>query len=308
MSRWAGICVLLVTVGWLTSCNNNSVDVPTTDRFDSGVLHVSCDESFKPVLDAQIQVYQARYPKAKIIAHYKSEAECINDFLVDSVRLIIATRGPSEREAVVISDSLKVGPSAVTVAYDAVAIVVNPASPDSLFSMADLRELIRGKSKKNLIPVFDGLKATSTVRFMLDSVLRGEPLGKNVVAAESSQGVLDYVARTKNAVGFLGVSWIGNPDDSTQRSYLKKVQVARVESTDSVGGYVLPVQYLIYSRTYPLIRNLVYVLKEKHTGLAHGFSAFMRSERGQLLFKRSYLFPAIRAFYIRETELDQDKE
>lgn len=305
MSRWAGICVLLAMAGWLASCENR-VEAPTTDRFDSGVLHISCDESFKPVLDAQIQVYQARYPKAKIIAHYKPEADCISDFLVDSIRMIIATRGPSEKEAAIISDSLKVGPFSVTVAYDAVAVVVNPASADSLFSLTDLRELISGNSKKNLIPVFDGLKATSTVRFMLDSVLRGQTLGKNVVAAESSRGVLDYVARTKNAVGFLGISWIGNPDDSTQRSYLNKVQVARLESTDSVGGYVLPVQYLIYSRTYPLIRDLVYVLKEKHTGLAHGFAAFMRSEKGQLLFKRSYLFPAIRAFYIRETQLEQD--
>jgi len=305
MNRWAGFCVLLVVAGWLASCENR-VEAPTTDRFDSGVLHISCDESFKPVLDAQIQVYQARYPKTRIIPHYKPEADCINDFLVDSVRLVIATRGPSNREVAIIADSLKVGTTSVTVAYDAVAVVVNPASPDSLFTLTDLRELISGNSKKNLIPVFDGLKATSTVRFMLDSLLRGQSIGKNVVAAESSQGVLDYVARTKNAVGFLGVSWIGNPDDSTQRSYLKRVQLARVESTDSVDGFVLPVQYLIYSRTYPLIRDLVYVLKERHMGLAHGFAAFLRTERGQLLFKRSYLYPAIRLFYIRETQLEAD--
>ena len=139
---------------------------------------------------------------------------------------------------------------------------------------------------------------------MLDSVLRGENLGKNVVAAESSQGVIDYVSKTHNAVGFLGISWIGNRDDSAQVLALKKVQLARLESTDSAGGFVLPVQYLIYSRTYPLIRDLVYVLKEKHTGLAHGFAGFMRSDRGQLLFRRSYLYPAIRSFYVRDTELE----
>ena len=141
---------------------------------------------------------------------------------------------------------------------------------------------------------------------MLDSVLRGETLGKNVVAAESSQGVIDYVARMPNAVGFLGISWIGNQDDSTQVSQLKRVRLARIESTDSVGGFVLPVQYLIYSRTYPLIRDLVYVLKEKHAGLAHGFADFMRSEKGQLLFRRSFLFPAVLPFYIRRTELERN--
>ena len=303
MNKWAGAFYLLVIAGVFASCDNKA-DVPTKDRFDSGVLHISCDESFKPVIDAQIQVYQAQYPKTRIIAHYKPEADCLADLGVDSIRMVIATRGITDKEKALVSDSLKVGAETLTVAYDAVAVIVHPQATDSFFTLTDLKTIISGKSNKNLIPVFDGLKATSTVRFMLDSVLGGERLGKNVVAAESSQGVIDYIARTKNAVGFLGISWIGNLDDSAQVSSLKKVQLARIESTDSVGGFVLPVQYLIYSRTYPLIRDLVYVLKEKHTGLAHGFASFMRSDRGQLLFRRSFLFPAVTPFYIRQTELE----
>ena len=305
MNKGVGLCLLLVFFLFLAGCENSG-NVPTTDRFDSGILHISCDESFKPVIDAQIQVYQAQYPKTKIIAHYKPEADCIEDFKVDSIRMVIVTRAASQREKDFISDTLKVGMESVRVAYDAIAVIVHPQAADSFFTLTDLKGLISGKAKKNLIPVFDGLKATSTVRFMLDSVLRGETLGKNVVAAESSQGVIDYVARTPNAVGFLGISWIGNEDDSAQVSQLKRVQLARLESTDSVGGFVLPVQYLIYSRTYPLIRDLVYVLKEKHAGLAHGFADFMRSERGQLLFRRSFLFPAVLPFYIRRTELERN--
>ena len=286
---------------FLAGCDNNGQT--KLDRYDTGVIHISCDESFKPVIDAQIQVYETEYPKTKVIAHYKPEAECIKDFGVDSIRMIITTRGPTDEEKAFISDSLKVGPNAFTLAYDAIAVIVNPQAADSFFTLTDLKNLLKGNSNKNLIPVFDGLKATSTVRFMLDSVLRGQPLGKNVVAAQSSLGVIEYVARTKNAVGFLGISWVGNRDDTLQMSNLNKVRLARLESTDSLGGFVLPVQYLIYTRSYPLIRNLVYVLKEKHTGLAHGFASFMRSDRGQLLFRRSYLYPAVRPFYIRDTEL-----
>lgn len=305
MRKWVRLCFCLAVAGWLAGCNND-VEVPVTDRFDSGVLHISCDESFKPVIDAQIQVFEAQYPKTKIIAHYKPEAECIDDLEVDSMRLVIITRGLAKGEEQFLEDSFKLDTEFLTVAYDAIAVIVNPQGPDSLFTLTEIKDLIGGRSKENLIPVFDGLKATSTVRFMLDSVLRGEPLGKNVVAAESSRGVLDYVARTQNAVGFLGVSWIGNWDDSTQLSYRRKVQLARLESTDSAGSFVLPVQYLIYTKTYPLIRDLVYVLKEKHTGLAHSFARFLRSDRGQLLFKRSYLFPAVRTFYIRDAELESD--
>lgn len=306
MKRRVGLFFFLLMAGWMVGCGNNDADVPQTDRYDSGVLHISCDESFKPVIDAQIQVYEAQNPKAKIIAHYKPEAECIDDLTRDSMRLVIMTRGLLKGEEQFLEDSFKLDVKFQTVAFDAIAVIVNPQGTDSLFTLAEIKDLLTGKSKKNLIPVFDGLKATSTVRFMLDSVLRNEPLGKNVVAAESSLGVIDYVSKTKNAIGFLGVSWIGNYDDPTQLSYLRKVQLARLESADSAGTFVLPVQYLIYTKSYPLIRDLVYVLKEKHAGLANGFANFLRTDRGQLLFKRSFLFPAVRTFYIRDTELEKD--
>ena len=88
------------------------------------------------------------------------------------------------------------------------------------------------------------------------------------------------------------MNWIGNKEDTTQMSFLTKVTLASLESTDKPGAFVKPVQANIYTRRYPMVRDLVYTLKEKHTGLAHGFANFLRGERGQLIFKRAYLVPA----------------
>ncbi|MGZ3838696.1 MAG: PstS family phosphate ABC transporter substrate-binding protein [Flavisolibacter sp.] len=294
---WAFFFFILLGV----SCQNPAAE--HRDHFNRGTIHISCDESFKPVIDAEVEVYEASYPEARIIVHYKPEADCLKDFLVDSIRMVIATRGFSEAERKVMIDSLKTGPEMKTLAHDAIAVIVNPQAPDSFFRMNDIRDLVSGKAKENLIPVFDGLKATSTVRFMIDSVLKGGRLGANVVAAQSSQGVINYIAQAKNAVGFIGVSWIGNKEDSSQQSFLRKVKIARIESTDSANAFVLPVQYLIYTKTYPMVRDLVYVLKEQHYGLGGGFADFLKSERGQLVFRRAYLQPAIKPFYVRRAEV-----
>jgi len=275
------------------------------DRFDRGTIHISCDESFKPVIDAEVQVYEAQYPNTDIIVHYKPEADCLRDFAVDSIRMVIATRSFSEGERAYMIDSLGVGPSWGLLARDAIAVIVHPQAADSFFTMTQIKDLLTGKHKKNLIPVFDGLRATSTVRFMLDSVLKNESLGPGVVAAQSSTGVIDYVSRTPNAVGFLGVSWVGNKEDTAQLSFLKKVKIARLESTDSAGAFVQPVQYLIYTKSYPMIRDLFYVLKEKHLGLGQAFATFMKSERGQLIFRRAYLQP-VKPFYVRQAELKEE--
>ena len=303
-----------LSVGWIWvlllffifSCADEPErQAPGRTRFYEGVIHVSCDETFRPVMDAQVQVYEALYPDTKIIMHYKPEAECFKDFLVDSIKMVITTRQISKAEEELIADSLKVGAEQLVVARDLIAVIIHPAAADSFFSVQELQELLTGKSKKDLIPVFDGTKETSTVRFMIDSVLKGKALGKNVVAAESSVGVIDYVSKTPNAVGFVGYSWIGNQDDTTQRSYMRKVKTAYIESTDSAGAYVKPSQFFIYTRSYPMVRDLVYVVKERNDyGLAHAFAQFLnKGDKGQLIFRRAYLMPVNRPSYIRDAEL-----
>ena len=283
---------LVILVGLVFSSCGGGISEDSPDRYDRGIIHVSADESFKNVIDSHVKVYESSYPEAKIIVNYKPEAECLKDYAVDSIRLIIATRSFSENEKAFIEDSMNVIPSSAVIAYDAVAVIVNKESPDSLFTMEELKQVLQGGFKKSLIPVFDGLNATSTIRFVIDSILNGAALTSEAEAARNSEEVIDYVSRTPNAVGFLGVNWIGNKEDTTQMSFLTKVTLASLESTDKPGAFVKPVQANIYTRRYPMVRDLVYTLKEKHTGLAHGFANFLRGERGQLIFKRAYLVPA----------------
>lgn len=292
---------------FFTGCKSKyEKEAAMPDTYKRGTIHISCDESFKPVIDQQVAVYEQKYPGARIIVHYKPEAECLRDFLTDSIRMVIATRGCTEEERRSIVDSLKVSPSQLVVARDIIAVIVNPASKDTFYSMQELKELLSGKSKENLIPVFDGARATSTVRFMLDSVLRGEPLSKNVVAAKSSTEVIEYVSKVPNAIGFVGFSWVGNQDDTSQVAQRKKYRVIYLESTDSANAYVQPAQLFIYTKTYPMVRDLVYVLKERHDGLAHAFARFLEgNDKGQLIFRRAYLMPALWPNYIRNAKLNE---
>lgn len=299
---WALVCAVAATIA---GCGNQSNTPVQPDTRDAGTIHISADESFRPVIDAQVAVYESSFPKAKIHVHYKPEAECLKDFGVDSIRMVIATRGFSPAEERFMADSFKVYPKYTTVAYDAIAVLVNPGATDSLFTMQEIRDLLKGTSTKKLTPVFDGVKATSTVRFVIDSVLRGDSLGPNVVAATSSEGVIDYVSRTPNAIGFVGVSWVGNRQDSTQLSFLQRVKIAHIESRNMEGKFIQPVQANIYVGRYPMIRRLVYNLKERHRGLANGFASFMEGQRGQLIFRRAFLVPATLKLNVRPTSISE---
>ncbi len=48
------------------------------DTRTSGTIHISSDESFKPVVDSQVKVFEA-LSRMHIIVHYKPEADCFRD-------------------------------------------------------------------------------------------------------------------------------------------------------------------------------------------------------------------------------------
>lgn len=275
------------------------------DNKYKGKINVSADESFKPIIDAQVQVYESNFPGTKIRVQYKPEAECLKDLGVDSIRMIIITRGYSEDEKKFVVDSMQMAPESMVVAKDAVTVIMNPSAPHNNFTMKDIREILTGRFSKKLIPVFDGVKATSTVRFIIDSILRGDTLTPEAMAARSSDGVIDYVSKNPDVVGFIGVSWIGNPEDTAQLGYLKKVKIMPIESAKIPGLYVMPTQAGIFFYRYPMVRDLVYILKEKYNGLGHGFADFMSGETGQLIFRRAYLVPAQKNFGIRPVKLNE---
>jgi phosphate transport system substrate-binding protein len=299
--RRSGFLIATIVVSaffFIGSCTNYEKKLKSKpDYGDSGRINISCDESFQPIVEELVRVYESDHRKTKLNVSYKSESECLDDLLNDSTRMVIATRRANSYERSYIIDSFHIDPISQVTAYDAISIIVNPENPDSLLTMDEIKQILTGRFRKNLIPVFDGVKATSTVRFIVDSVLKGDSLTKIAAAGRTSQGVIDYVAQTKDAIGFIGVSWIGNPEDSMSVASLKKVKMVRLERTDLKGKYILPSQPNIYLRRYPLIRELVYTLKERHQGLGQSFANFMDQQIGQLIFHRAYLVPAWIDYY-----------
>ena len=291
---------------FITGCNDGVGKSPA-DTMASGTIHISVDESFKPVMEEQIRVFEKSYPNAHIIAQYKTEADCFKDFYNDTLnRMIIVTRGLRDDEDAYYLDTLKYYPHWDNIANDAITLIVNSKSNDTIFTLERLRDQLTGKINRNQKIVFDGLNATSTVRFVMDSILKGKQFDTSVVqAVKGSQQVIDYVAKTENAVGFVGISWVGNPEDSAQVNMLNKVKIAYVAcDVCEEKPFVKPMQASILTRRYPLVRGLYYILKENYNGLGTGFVNFLNQERGQLIFRRAYLGTRM-DFGVRRVKINQ---
>ncbi len=290
-------CLLCCGIIIFAACNRNKKPTSVvTDTPLSGTINISVDESFKPVIEEAIRVYEGTHPGTKINAFYKPEADCFKDFYTDSSnRMIIVTRGLTRKESRFYTDTLGYTPVSDRVAWDAITVVTNAANTDSVYTLADLRDLLQGKKGNAKKVVFDGLNATSSVRFAIDSILKGGSFDTTVVkAVKNSKEVLNYITTDKEAIGLVGISWIGNPEDTAQVNMLKKVKIAYLQCNvcDSTP-YVKPTQQSILTKRYPLVRGLYYIVKENFSGLGSGFAEFLKYERGQLIFRRAYLGPVM---------------
>lgn len=299
--RTGFVFICFVFAFFCFSCKNKSKAV-VYDSPTGGTIHISVDESFKPVITEQIKVYQSSYPDAHIIAEYKSEAECFKDLQNDSVRMIITTQGLTDEQGKDLTKAWGFRPNWDAIAYDAVTVIVNRNGKDSVFSIKKLQRLLSDSTSKKQV-VVDGTHATSTVRYLMDTVLKGKPFSANVQAANGSKAVIDYVSNNVDAIGFVGSSWVGNDEDPEQVEEAKKIKMALIECrTCGAGYYVRPSQETIENGQYPMVRPLYYIIKENNTGLGTGFVNFLTLERGQLIFRRSYLVPGKMDFSIRKSD------
>jgi len=297
--------LILAVLLFFAACKGKVGAIDDRDTPNKGTIRISVDESFKPVMEEQIKVFHSSFPETKINASYKPEVECLKDLQNDSTRMILIARGLSKKESSIFESSLGYRPQFAVLAYDAVAVIVNHASADSVFTINDLKNILSGKSKK--MAVMDGKNATSTVRFLKDSVLKGADFGANVVASKNSDDVIDIVSKNENVVGFVGLSWVGDSYDPKQIENLKKIRLALIECVRCVekGLFAKPSQATISYAQYPLPRPLYYILKENSAGLGTGFMNFMSLERGQLIFKRALLVPAKMNFKIRSGKIKE---
>ena len=295
--RLIGLVALVV----LSACNSKSKG--PTDTYSSGVVSIAADESFEPIIQEEIEVFESLYPLAGIVPRYTTEVEAINLLLKDSVRLAIATRTLTKEEMNSFH-SRKFFPREIKLATDGLALIVNRANPDSLLSVRDFRRILTGEVKnwkevnpnsrlKGIQVVFDN-KNSSTVRFAVDSICKGAPLSDQIKALKTNREVIDFVSKTPDAIGIIGVNWLSDRNDSTGLSFSKEVRVMSVSAADKATpeNSFKPYQAYLFYGDYPLTRSIYALLNDPRSALPWGFASFLASDRGQRIILKSGLVPA----------------
>ena len=297
----------------LLSCQNKS-KVGPTDTYTSGVVTITVDESFQPIIQEELDVFEAQFPKAGIVPKFTNEVEAINSILKDSGRLAIVTRPLSQKELKSL-ESKQFYPHSYKLATDGIALIINNQNKDSLITVGDLRKILTGEvttwnqiypsSKLGKMTVVFDNPNSSTIRFAIDSICNGKPLSNELNAQKTNLEVINYVSKNRNAIGIIGVNWLGNRKDTTNLSFKNTIRVMSVsnEAKATPENSYKPFQAYLFYGYYPLTRNIFIIVNDPRSALPTGLTSFLTSDRGQRIILKSGLLPAtqpIRVVHIKD--------
>ncbi len=283
---------------FFVACSNapkpGALDTPI-----SGKIPLSIDENVRSLSDELIDAFESSYPEAFLMQSYNSETNVLKELYDDSSRLAIMMR-PLKPEEVKWFEAKTFMLEQIKIGSDAVVLLVNKENPDSLFTVDQIRDIISGKDSlwSQIRPgstlgriniVFDN-PSSSNLHYLTDTLLGGKSPGKNCFAVLSNDSVIGYVNHNPNAMGVVGLNWIGDKDLPEDVDRKSRIKMARVGA--DTANYYYPSQSALAAGKYPFTRGIWIVKIGKRAGLGTGFASFALGERGQLIVQRCGLAPA----------------
>ena len=306
---------LTLVLGLFLACGNK----PKTDYdYESAARVFTADESFFPILDEQLEIFDAFHSQGPLKPIYTNQEAAIDSLMKTKTWLAFTTRALSKKEMEGLQ-ARHFTPRIIPLAYDGLAIIVNNANPDTCITVKDFARILKGEVTdwKDIYPtsklgeidvVFDHPKS-STVTFCVDSILGGQPINsKNIGAVKKSSEVIDWVENHKNAIGIIGSNWLNDKRDTTNITFKKNITVMKVSKMDTATpeNSWRPYQYYLYNGNYPLIRTIYAILNEPRSGVPSGFAHFCRLPQGQKIIFKAGLLPIQASMNVREVNVSEE--
>lgn len=294
MYRMRKYSVVLVTLvlcaGLFQSCKDKSKSKKGSEDILTGKLAVLVDQTLLPVIKESADVFESSYPNSSLELIVRPEIKAVNALLADSAYVIVLTRKLTGKEG----DYFKkrgIQPKIFQMASDAVVLINNRSSADTIMSQKNVKSLLEGSLSGQRL-IFDNANS-STLRFLKDYYKLEKVDPKAISAMRDSENVMRYISENTNAVGVIGYNWYLKAVEKNSQ-LLDKIRTLSIENVgegESKGLFYKPSQSTIADGVYPFIRPVYIMNYQPNMGLGLGFSAFLTGDRGQRIVLKAGLVP-----------------
>jgi len=166
------------------------------------------------------------------------------------------------------------------IAYDALAVIVNPANKVSQLTREQLEGIYTGKIKNwkevggedMAIVVYSRETSSGTYEFFKEHILKNKNYMSAVLSMPATGAIMQSVGQTKGAIGYVGLAYLTNNVKALKVSYDGK-------------NYVAPSVETAKNKTYPVVRPLFFYYEKKSETKVSPFINYVLSNEGQKIVK-----------------------
>ena len=244
-----------------------------------------------PVSQEAAEIYMNTHPGASLTVTGGGSGVGISALLEGTTDIAMASRPVKFNEKMKLKKGGKQLCEAV-IAYDALAVIVNPNNPVTHLTRTQLEAIFRGKVtnwkqvKDHItgkhgpdikIIVYSRETSSGTYEFFKTSVLKEKNYMAGVLSMPATGAVIQSVSQTKGAIGYVGMAYINKSVRAVKVSYDNK-------------HFVYPNMQTGRKHIYPIIRELYYYYTKDNYAKVKPFINYLLSAKGQqIVMKGGYV-------------------
>jgi len=254
------LCPILCVLVLLVAC----APQPLTITREPTTLRLVAADSCGPLAEEMAGAYEEVFPWVTVEVEVFNSSEAEELLRAGAVDLaLLSWLGEGADEAPLWLYSF---------ARDGIAVVVHPAVPLEETGLMHLQGIFRGHVQEwggVVLAVVSREEGSGTRAAFEDGVMGELLVTPSGVVMPSSEAVLEYVARTPGAIGYVSTLWLGGSAGGS-------VRVLPVEAA-------LPTPDALADDSYPLPRQLYLAATAEPTGEARAFAQWMLGAEGQAI-------------------------
>lgn len=264
----------IAAAGFCPSCARHENTAQPAESEKAIRIKIKGSETVRPVIEKIDDAYMAQHPN--VFVDYTGGGSNIGlmSFLANEADLIFVSREIQAEEHHQLD---KKGSVIDTFAIDGLAVIVNLNNPVKSLSMQQLRDIYSGRIKnwKEVggadwpIALYSRDISSGTYSFFKDKVLDSLDYAKDDINLTHNEEIVNNVANTKQAIGYVGLSYINKPNIRPVPLVFEAGEAPQAPNFQNIGSnsYRLKRYILLISHTNekPEVSGFIKVLKQEQS-------------------------------------------
>ena len=228
-----------------------------------------------PLAQKESESYMKLHPNTKVTVTGGGSGVGISALMSSTTDIAMASRKMKFDEKAKFQQAGKMQVEK-TIAYDALAVVVNPANKVSQLTRKQLEDIFTGKITNwkqvggvdMTIVVYSRETSSGTYEFFKEHVLMNKNYKSSILSMPATGAIIQSVSQTKGAIGYVGLAYVNKDVKALKVSYDGK-------------NYVGPSFENAKNKTYPIVRPLFFYYEKKSAPKVSSFIDYVLSPAGQ---------------------------